>query len=214
VTRGRFADRGWFVNDRINLRTDTNRQLVAAELQFPNIAFGLHRWFAAGSSPDLLAIATPEQWEAELARGRPGDNLMLLSLRRVAELAVAHVGGVTNREPLSLDGSDLVPVQSLLADDRQEITVIHRFSPQPDDLICSYKVQWDLKTPDWDAQIDEWSAMSGELWFFNNEIIWQEPASRVRAAQPPEEWTAQHGMYLVDGYLPDQQGRVVSGGPY
>jgi predicted ATPase with chaperone activity len=31
---------------------------------------------------------------------------------------------------------------------------------------------------------------------------------------PPETWTARHGIYLLDGYVPDEQGRVLCGGPY
>jgi hypothetical protein len=49
----RFADRGWFVNDDLNLRSPSNLAAVEGALSFPNIAFGVHRWFRGGRSTRL-----------------------------------------------------------------------------------------------------------------------------------------------------------------
>ena len=76
----RFDDRGWFVNDALNLRTEVNRRIVAAELEYANVVFGAHRWFAGGNSANSIAITSLDQWDAELARGRPGDNVIIQSL--------------------------------------------------------------------------------------------------------------------------------------
>jgi hypothetical protein len=214
VTGWRFSDRGWFVNHKINLRSQENRRLVTAELEFPNIAFGVHRWFFGGGSPDLVAIATPARWGAELARGRPGDNLLLISLRRVAELALAHVGELTSRQPPAL-ASHEETIRAFLADTRRgQIALVHRYSPRPGRLVCHYGIFWDPEADGWDTELWEWSQAGGELWLFDNELVWQDHERRAWGTQPPEEWEAQHGLCLVDGYVPDEQGRVVCGGAY
>src|SRR5680860_1517991 len=206
VVPWRFADRGWFVNDGINLRSDANRAAVAEALVSPNVAFGLHRWFKGGCAPDAIAIATPQEWEAELARGRPGDNLMLLSLRDVANQALLRLGEVTGRPLRGLGDSDLTVIRDFLRDDRREVAVVHRYSPRPGEVTCAHSVLWDPQHDEWAAQIDQWKATSGELWFFDEEILWQRHDTRIQADTPPEDWMAQHGLYLVDGYLPDAEG--------
>jgi hypothetical protein len=210
----RFADRGWFVNDGINLRSATNLALVASALEFPNIAFGLHRWFRGGASPDAIAMATEEEWDAELARGRPGDNLMLLSLREVADQALLRLGELTGVSLAPISDADLGPIRDFLNNDRREVAVVRRYSPRPGELVCAHRVLWDPKPDEWAEQVDEWRATSGELWFFDEELLWQRHHTRIRADVPPEDWMAHHGLYLVDGYIPDEAGRVVCGGPY
>jgi hypothetical protein len=205
----------WFVNDRINLLSNVNLELVAAALRFPNIAFGLHRWFYRASGPDPIAVATSEQWEAELARGRPGDNLMLLSLEAVRLSAMVHVGDVPSTDPLRMSPQQQQQVREFLADDRHEIAVVHRSSPDGREVSCSYEVLWNPGSEEWDDPLRKWSQSMGELFLFNNDILWQDvrPA-RSRTERPPEEWTPQHGMFLADGYIPDEDGRVVCRGAY
>lgn len=138
---------------------------------------------------------------------------MLLSLRRVADPAVIHAGELTRLEPPTPGQQDLDCVRATLSDRGREFAVVHRFSPTPGKLVCSYDVLWDPEQAEWEDQLDQWSGLSGELFFFDNEIVWQQHHSRVRASEPPEQ-CAQHGLYLVDGYISDDAGRVVCGGPY
>jgi hypothetical protein len=211
----RFADRGWFINDALNLRSAANRRAVADELEFPNIVFGLHRWFAGGGNAAHVAIATMEQWDAELARGRPGDNLLLLSLRRVAGRALAHAGEITSHERPVLGRSDIERIGAFLGDDRRDLTVVQRLSPRPGDIRCAARVIPTYPRPsEWDQELADGPWSGGDVWLFDGDLVWRDHAHRQRAPQPPETWTASHGLYVVDGYVPDELGRVVCGGPY
>jgi hypothetical protein len=66
---------------------------------------------------------------------------------------------------------------------------------------------------DWREPIAERSAHGGEVWLFDGAIVCRDHDRRRRGAEPPEAWDAHHGIYLIDGYFPDEQGRVVCGGP-
>ena len=211
----RFEDRGWFVNDAINLRTESNRQAIAAELEYPNVVFGAHRWFAGGSAADAVAITSLVDWDADLARGRPGDNVILLSLRRVEAEALAHVGDSASPEPPILGASDIAAIESHAADGGYELLFVRRFSPQPGGVEAAFR--WiDLRDTSWPWQraFAEHAADGGEVWLFDGELLWREHHERHRGSDPPETWRAGYGAYVVDGYIPDEHGRVVCGGPY
>ena len=208
-----MASGRWVVHDAINVLAEDNQAAVRAELVFPNIAFGLHRWYAGGSSPSLVALASPAQWEAELRRGRPGDNLMLVSLRKVSHLALAHVGSPTSANPPSPTDAVQERLLRFLGDESNELAVVHRFLLDDEQVECSYGTVSDPSAADWTDALDRWSRLRGELFFFDDSaVVWAkaEPGS----ASAPESRTGQHGYYLIDGYLPDPDGRVVIGGPY
>lgn len=211
----RFADRGWFVNDALNLRSAASRAIVAAELKFPNVTFGVHRLFAGGGSPSEIAIATIDQWETELSRGRPGDNLILLSLRQVQDQALVHVGDVASPDPPVLHPMDVDVVEAYISGGGSELAFVWRFTATPGAMDCA-SAAIDLHDNQivWRESVAERSAGRGEVWLFDGEILWRDHDRRQFGWEPPEAWTAHHGIYLVDGYLPDEQGRVVCGGPY
>jgi hypothetical protein len=200
----------WVVNDEINVLAEHNQAAVRAELVFPNVVFGLHRWYAGGSSPSRLAFASPGEWEAELTRGRAGDNLQLVSLSKVHHLALAHVGSAT---------SDVAPIPTPAVEERllgffdnelEELAVVHRHVLDSTRLECSYDV---IEAEDWADALERWSRLRGELYFFDDaKVVWgeDEPVS----AYAPEARRGQHGHYVVDGYLPDSEGRIVIGGAY
>jgi hypothetical protein len=211
----RFADRGWFVNDGLNLRTDANRRIVAGELEFPNLVFGVHRWFAGGGSADPIAITSLHQWDADLERGRPGDNLIVLSLRRVEAEALARAGDISSPRPPTPSAAEVSAIEAYVAAGGAELLFVRRFSPRPAAIECSFK--WvDLEDAAWPWQqaLAEHSVDGGEAWLFDGELLWRDHDRRQSGADPPETWTAHHGIYLLDGYVPDEQGRVVCGGPY
>jgi hypothetical protein len=215
MTGWRFVDRGWFVNDWLNLRTEANRRLVASELEFPNVVFGAHRWFAGGSSADAVAITAPGQWDAELARGRPGDNLILLSLRHIGAGALARTGTTTSPHPPAPSPADVIAIEGYVAAGGLELLFVRRFSPLPGTIEAAFA--WlDLGDAGWPWQdaLAEHAAGGGEAWLFDGELLWRDHDRRQRGSDPPETWTARHGICLVDGYLPDERGRVVCGGPY
>jgi len=216
VTGWRFSDREWFKNERLNLRAEANRGLVADELVDGNVVFGPHRWFAGGGSPALIALTTIEEWDEEVARGRPGDNLILLSLRKVAGLAVVHTGEPTSSRPGTLQPADIAAVEHY---DRSaafgELLCVRRSAPTPGKPEAALRVI-DLRDAGWpwQEQVAEAASGGGEVWLFDGELAWRDHERRQQGSEPPEEWTAHHGLCLVDGYLPDAQGRVVCGGPY
>lgn len=212
----RIADRGWFVNDRLNLRSEANRRLVADELAFPNVIFGVHRWFAGGSAASNVAITSLDQWDADLARGRPGDNVILLSLRQVEDAALVHPGDIGSPQPPAPTAADVVAIEAWAAAGAYaEILAVRRFSPRPGELECA-SVILDLRDTAWPWQqaLAEHSADGGEVWLFDGELLWRDHVRRSHRAEPPESWTAHNGICLVDGYVPDEHGRVVCGGPY
>jgi hypothetical protein len=212
----RFADRGWFINDRLNLRSEANRRIVANELAFPNVAFGVHRWFAGGSSLDAIAITSLDQWDADLARGRPGDNVILLSLRQVEDAALVHAGDIGSPQPAVPSAADVVAIDAFNAlGGYGEIFVVRRFSPRPGEIESASRYV-DLRDAAWPWQqaLAEHSVDGGEVWLFDGELLWRDHDRRRHGAEPPETWTASHGICLVDGYVPDENGRVVCGGPY
>jgi hypothetical protein len=211
----RFDDRGWFVNDRLNLGTEVSRRVVAAELEDANVVFGAHRWFAGGRSADAIAITSLDQWDAELARGQPGDNVILISLRRVDAEALAHVGDRESAEPTDLGAAAIAAVESYAAAGGVELLVVRRFTPRSGDIEAA--CQWiDLRDTSWPWQqaLAEHSTAGGERWVFDGELLWRDHRRRLQASDPPESWQASDGVYVVDGYVPDDQGRVVCGGPY
>jgi hypothetical protein len=214
MSRWRFADREWFVNDGLNLRTDANRRIVARELEFPNVVFGAHRWFAGGASASAIAFTSLDQWDADLAKGRPGDNLILLSLRRVETTALMHAGDISSSHPPVPSAADVNAIEAFIEAGGGELLFVRRFS-RPGNVDGAF--MWiDLRDPGWPWQqaLAEHSVDGGEAWLFDGELLWRDHDQRLSASGPPEQWTAQHGIYLVDGYLPDDQGRVVCGGPY
>jgi hypothetical protein len=211
----RFADRGWFVNDGLNLRTDSNRRIVAGELEFPNVVFGVHRWFAGGGSADTIAVTSLDEWDADLARGRPGDNVIVLSLRRIEAEALARAGDITSPRPPVPSASDIQAIEAYIAVGGAELLFVRRFSPRPGTTECSFKwVDLDDAASPWQQALAEHSVPGGELWLFDGELLWRDHDRRQLAADPPETWTAHHGIYLLDGCVPDEDGRVVCGGPY
>lgn len=212
----RFADRGWFHNDGLNLCSEANRRLVADELVGRNVVFGSHRWFTGGAAPSHVAMTTIDQWDAELARGRPGDNLILLSLRRVAHLALVHADDLSTPQPAALGPEDVAAIEGYDAAARLgELLFVRRFVPRPGGLEAALDTI-DLRDAGepWRERVAEASAGGGEIWLFDGELAWRDHERRQYGTEPPETWTAHHGIYLVDGYVPDGQGRVVCGGPY
>jgi hypothetical protein len=211
----RFSDREWFVNDGLNLRTDANRRIVAAELAFPNVVFGAHRWFAGGGSASAIAITSLDEWDADLAKGRPGDNVILLSLRRVEAEALTHAGNMASPHPPVLSTADINAIEAFIAAGGNELLFVRRFSPRPGTIDCVFT--WiDLRDAGWPWQkgLAEYAIGGGEVWLFDGELLWRDHDRRQSGSDPPETWTAHHGSCLVDGYVPDEQGRVVCGGPY
>jgi len=154
-----------------------------------------------------------DEWHMELDRGRPGDNLMLLSLEAVQADAILRIGSIDGPALGRVD-SAVRPIVDLLSDSRREVAVVRRCSPATGQVLADHSVLWNPSPEEWQEQLDAWATIAGELWFFDEEIIWQRHEDRFRAETPPEQWTARHGVYLVDGFLPDDQGRVVCGGPY
>ena len=166
----RFADRGWFVNDRLNLRSEANRRLVANELAFPNVAFGIHRWFAGGNSLDEIAITSLDQWDADLARGRPGDNVILLSLRQVEDAALVHTGDIGSPQPPVPSAADVVAIEAFNAvGGCGEIFVVRRFSPRPGEIesASTYIDLRDAASP-WQQALAEHAVDRGEVWLFED----------------------------------------------
>ena len=211
----RFDDRGWFVNDALNLRTIANRQVVGAELGNQNVAFGVHRWFTGGSAANAIAITSLGEWEAALARGRPGDNVILVSLRQIEAEALAHAGNMASGEPPILSAADITAIEVHAAGGGLELLFVRRFAPQTGNVEAAF--QWiDIRDSSrtWREAIAEHSVAGGEVWLFDGELLWRDHDRRQRRSDPPETWHARHGIYLVDGYIPDEQGRVVCGGPY
>ncbi len=92
--------------------------------------FGSHRWFAGGGSPSLVAITTIEQWDDEIARGRPGDNIILLSLRKVAQMALVHAWDASTPRPEALRPEDAAVIEAY---DRTaklgELLCVRQFTP-------------------------------------------------------------------------------------
>ena len=211
-----FSDRGWFHNERLNLRAEANRRLIADELVERNVVFGSHRWFAGGGSPTLVAITTIEQWDNEVARGRPGDNIILLSLRKVARMALVHAGDASTPQPEELRAEDAAIVEAY---DRVakfgELLCVRRFTPVSGKVEAGFD-RIDLRdaSEPWQEQLAEASSGGGETWLFDGELDWRDHERRQHGLEPPESWTANHGICLVDGYVPDPHGRVVCGGPY
>jgi hypothetical protein len=210
-----FADRGWFVNDGLNLATDMNRRIVAAELGSPNVVFGDHRWFAGGGSATGIAITSLDQWDAELARARPGDNVILLSLRRVEADALTRAGDLASRIPPVPSAADVDAVEAFIAAGGNELLLGRGFSPRPREVECAFR--WiDLRDAAWPWRpaFAEHSVDGGDVWLFDGELLYRDHDRPQYGSDPPETWTAHHGINLVDGFVPDEQGRVVCGGPY
>jgi hypothetical protein len=211
----RFDDRGWFVNDALNLRMDAIRPAVSAELEGGNVVFGAHRWFAGGSAADPVALTSLDDWDAELARGRPGDHVLLLSLRRIEAEALAHAGDRASEGSPVLGSADISAVESYAAAGGLEILFVRRATPSEGETDAAFR--WiDLRDASWPWQqaFAEHAAGGSEVWLFDGELLWRDHDRRRRGSDPPETWRAQHGIYVVDGYIPDEQGRVVCGGPY
>ena len=203
----------WVVHDAINVLAEQNQAAVRAELVVPNVAFGLRRLYAGGGNPLLVALASPAEWEAELRRGRPGDNLMLVSLRKVNHLALAHVGSPASAVPLVPSDAVQERLQAFLGDRSNELAVVHRHVLDDELVECGYDTIWDPSDDDWTDALDRWSRLKGELFFFDDAKVVggkDEPDS----AYALESRTGQHGYYLIDGYLPDAVGRIVIGGVY
>lgn len=208
-----MASGRWVVHDEINVLTEQNQAVVRAELVFPNVVFGLHRWYAGGSSPSRVVLATPEEWEAELSRGRPGDNLMLVSLRKVTHLALAHLGSPMSADPPITPDSVQERLLLFLEDESNELAVVHRYVLHNEHVECSYDTVWDPSADDWADDLDRWSRLKGELFFFDDaKVVWAK--AEPCPVYAPESRTGQRGYYLIDGYLPDADGRIVIGGAY
>jgi hypothetical protein len=154
-----------------------------------------------------------DEWLMELDSGRPGDNLMLLSLDAVRDESLLRIGSIDGPVLGRVD-SVVRPIVELLGDTRREVAVVRRSSPGAGELVADHSVLWDPSSEEWQNLLDAWAATTGELWFFDEEIIWQRHEDRFRAETSPELWSARHGVYIVDGFLPDDDGRVVCGGPY
>ncbi len=185
MTGWRFSDRGWFHNERLNLRAEANRRLIADELVERNVVFGSHRWFAGGGSPSLVAITTIEQWDDEVARGRPGDNIILLSLRKVAQMALVHAWDASTPWPEAVRPEDAAVIEAY---DRMaklgELLCVRRFTPtsgQVEAALDRIDLR-DVSVP-WQEQLAEAAASGGgEIWLFDGELDCAGPrASPTRA---------------------------------
>ena len=121
-----MASGTWVVHDEINVIAEQNQAAVRAELVFANVVFGLHRLYAGGSAPLRLALASPEEWDAASRRGGQGDNLILVSLRKVNHLALAHVGSPTSAVPPVPTDAVQARFLAFLGDESNELAVVHR----------------------------------------------------------------------------------------
>jgi hypothetical protein len=203
----------WFLNDAINVLSADNQERIRAELVVPNVVFGLHRWYAGGSSPTSIALSSQAEWDLELSRCRPGDNLVLVSLRRVRHLALAHAGVLSSGSPPVLSSPGQERLLAFLHDHRRELAVLHRHVGGDGRFECDYDIVWDPSPEEWSEHLERWSRLQGELLFFDDdEILWRDKSGRQGV--PPEEWASNYGDYLFDGYFPDARGRVVVGGAY
>lgn len=214
MTGWRYSDREWFRNDRLNLRTEAIRRLVIGELTGQNVLFGSHRWFAGGAAEDDVAITSVEEWDAELARGRPGDNVILLSLRQVTQLALVHAGSLDDPGPLALSAAEIAAVEARShGNGLGELLCVRRSSRGASVLAASCR-HIDLRDGEWPWRDQLQEAGGGEMWLFEGDLDWRDHERRQFGTEPPEAWTAHHGIVLVDGVVPDAEGRVVCGGPY
>ena len=82
--------------------------------------------------------------------------------------------------------------------------VVRRFAPRPGEIeaASTYVDLRDAAWP-WQQALAEHSVEGGEVWLFDSELLWRDHDRRIHGAEPPETWTANHGICLVDGYLPD-----------
>jgi hypothetical protein len=202
-----FADRGWFVNDALNLRSSENLRAVAVALESPTLLFGVHRWFAGGSSPDLIAFGSAADWDAELARGRPGDNLIVLSVADVPDLVLLHA-----REP-GFRGADVDLAALRLGGPGRELAIVSRQTSAAAHR-ATYRMVEVADHESWQDEVADALAASDETWIFDNDVVWRDHKRRSAGTTPPEQWPARHGRYVVDGFVPDAEGRIVCGGPY
>jgi len=107
---------------------------VASDLEFPIVLFGVHRWFAGGSSAATIAITSLDQWDAELARGKPGDNVILISLQRVEAEALTHAGDLTSRLSPGPSAADFNAIEAFIAAGGDVPSFVRRFSPRPGEV--------------------------------------------------------------------------------
>jgi hypothetical protein len=103
----------------------------------------------------------------------------------------------------------------LIAAGGPELALVARFPAVPTVVEC-HVAFIDCRDDEvaWRQPVARTSAHGGEVWLFDAEPVWPDHDRRVRGDEPPDTWMAHHGLYLVDGYAPDDQGRVVCGGPY
>jgi len=202
----------WVWNPLIDATSAENRKLVVEALQGGNIAFGLHRWYYGGSAPDFCSIGAVDEWDAEIARGRPGDNLMIVSLESVSHQKILRQGHPVLGGMGSLASDDLGAAWRFLESSANEIVAITRHISDAGEVVSSIELVWDPDAVERDRLFEEWRGLPGELWLFDMSVIWQDESDRKGI--PREQWTAQHQQFLVDVYIPDQQGRVPTGGAY
>ena len=208
----RTIERRWLWNPRIDVTSPESRGLMIDALKGSNVAFGFHRWYYGGSAPDLISIATITEFDVEIGRGRPGDNLMLVSLDSVANRAIAHVGDPVAGGLAALSDDALHGVWNFLASSANEVVALARHIADDGDVVCTVELIWDPDPADRDELTYQWRDLPGELWLFDSNVVWQPESDRSGIART--HWKAQHGHFLLDGYLPDEMGRVPVGGAY
>lgn len=202
----------WIVNPKISATSPENRAIIQSALQQSNVAFGLHRWYYGGSGPDLIAITNMDRWDEELRRGRPGDNLMLVSLVDVEEKAIAHLGNAMNSEPLLSHETELERAWAFLESTNNEVIALTRHVNAAGNTACSIEILWDPDDNERSKLVERWRLTPGELWLFGASVIWQDDPAHHEL--PRTEWRAQHGQFLLDVYIADADGNVPNGGAY
>jgi hypothetical protein len=128
-------------------------------------------------------------------------------------LALAHVGSPTSAKPPIPSDAVQERLLAFLEDESNELAVVHRHVLDDEKVECSYDTEWDPSADDWTDALGRRSRLKGELFLFDDSKLVSAKAERS-SDHESESRTGQHGYYLIDGFLPHADGRIVIGGAY
>ena len=193
-----------------NLLETHNVARVASTFHSSNIVVGFHYFYYGGGSPDLLAYSSLEPYLERVNAARPGDAFTFYSLQAIIDDALLVIGRPDSLVPLDRLEDRLLPIVSAVASE-MEILAVWRVDRGDGVVACDVEILWDLTPEEWSEIRSKWSTRTGEMSFFDINVLYEVETAGRRAREANQELPA--GL-AADGKRPDDRGFTPTGGAY
>jgi hypothetical protein len=179
-------------------------------LRSSNIVVGFHYFYYGGRGPDLLTFSLLEPYLERVNAARPGDAFTFYSLEPIIHDALLVIGRPDSHIPLDRLEDSLLPVVSAVAAEK-EIVAVWRADRGDGVVDCDAEILWDLTPDEWSTIREKWSTRTGEMSFFDINVLYDVEKAGHRARETKEDLPV--GL-AAEGKRPDDRGCTPTGGAY